>query len=758
GRCHSGTGSVTQSGTGTTILTGANTYSGTTTVSAGALQVGNGGTQGSLQGDVVDNAALVLNRSDVLTVGGAISGTGSVTQSGTGTTILTGANTYSGTTTVSAGTLQVGNGGTQGSILGNVLNNAALVFNRSDLTTFGGAITGSGSVKQTGGGTLSLTGVSNYLGGTFLDAGALSIGNASAIGSGTLAMAENTQINFASSFNLTNRITLTGDPYVDVAAGATTELSNVIADGSLPGDLVKLGAGTLVLSGADTYTGATEVSAGVLSVQGSLASKVTVDNGALLMGLGSVGGLNVLAGSTVATGGTVIGTLTVNGNLNVAAGSAYRVNINDVGQGDLLNVHGRALLAGGSVHVASSGTRWSLSHRYVLVTASGGVTGQFTDATADFVFLTPNLSYDASNVYLTLARNDFSFASVGNTQNRRATAVGLESLNHDSDLYQAILPLNASAAQSAFDSLAGASLASTRTAIIEDSRYVGDAIGQHLLEPATSPASGANVWSSTWGHWGGDAGNPNATAQHYNGSGLVLGVDGQLSDLRVGTLVGQHQLDNSAGGGSRASSTATDLGVYADTDLGALHVQGGAAYSWYDTNSHRNIDFAPYAGNANAHYGSGVAQGFIDTGYRFSFGDVALTPFANVARVLMHQDGYHEHHSDTALDVRGSSSTVNYGTLGLRASYRASAGTELHASLGEQHAWGDIMPVNEQRFASGGDNFQVVGVPVARNTAVGKLGVDFAASPALTLNLNAHEQLGNGSTDHDVRLSAEYRF
>ncbi|MFA1013685.1 autotransporter-associated beta strand repeat-containing protein, partial [Pseudomonas tremae] len=68
----------------------------------------------------------MLNRSDVLTVGSAISGTGSITQSGTGTTILTGTNTYTGGTTISGGTLQIGNGGTQGSIVGNVVDNATL--------------------------------------------------------------------------------------------------------------------------------------------------------------------------------------------------------------------------------------------------------------------------------------------------------------------------------------------------------------------------------------------------------------------------------------------------------------------------------------------------------------------------------------------------------------------------------------------------------------------------------------------------------
>jgi len=74
--------------------------------------VGNGGTSGSLgTGNVTDNSALVMNRSDAVTYAGVISGTGTLTQAGTGTTILTGANTYTGVTTISTGTLQVATAG-----------------------------------------------------------------------------------------------------------------------------------------------------------------------------------------------------------------------------------------------------------------------------------------------------------------------------------------------------------------------------------------------------------------------------------------------------------------------------------------------------------------------------------------------------------------------------------------------------------------------------------------------------------------------
>ena len=160
-------GSLVKVGTGTLTLAGANTYTGGTTINSGTLQLGDGGTSGSIIGGVFDNAGatLAFDRSDTMTFAGVISGSGAVSQIGSGTTILTADNPYTGGTAIAAGTLQLGNGGATGSIVGDVVDNGTLAFDRSDTVTFAGAISGTGSVNQIGAGSTTLTGANTYSGG-----------------------------------------------------------------------------------------------------------------------------------------------------------------------------------------------------------------------------------------------------------------------------------------------------------------------------------------------------------------------------------------------------------------------------------------------------------------------------------------------------------------------------------------------------------------------------------------------------------------
>jgi len=168
----SGSSGLTKIGTGTLILSTSNTYSSFTTVSAGTLQIGNGGTTGSIATDVLNNAVLIFNRAGVLAYDKVISGSGQLVKSGTGIVALTGSNTYTGGTTVSSGTLQ----GTTTSLQGSITNNASLVFNQATDGTYGGVISGSGGFTKSGLGRLTLP-----------EANTLSSTGSIAIAQGTLA-------------------------------------------------------------------------------------------------------------------------------------------------------------------------------------------------------------------------------------------------------------------------------------------------------------------------------------------------------------------------------------------------------------------------------------------------------------------------------------------------------------------------------------------------------------------------------------------
>src|SRR5206468_1198347 len=158
---------------GTTFLLANNTFTGTTTISAGTLQLGNGGNTGSPGiGDVLNNSLLAVNRTDAVTLRGAISGAGQFLQLGSGTAILPANNTYTGTTTISAGTLQLGNGGASGSSgSGDVTDNSVLAVNRNNTRTLLGTISGTGQFVQLGTGTTILTANNTYTGTTTISAG-----------------------------------------------------------------------------------------------------------------------------------------------------------------------------------------------------------------------------------------------------------------------------------------------------------------------------------------------------------------------------------------------------------------------------------------------------------------------------------------------------------------------------------------------------------------------------------------------------------
>jgi fibronectin-binding autotransporter adhesin len=291
----SGTGGLTQAGLGTLILTGTNSYVGGTTIDAGTLQIGDGFLAGSILGDVLDNGSLVFDRPDGVTFGGVISGTGKLTQSGGSPLILTGSNTYTGGTTITTGrALDIGDGGTAGSIVGNVLDNGLLIFNRSDALTFSGVVSGSGTLIQEGSGTLTLTGNNTYSGGTLVAGGTLRVASDAQLGAsaGEITLQGGELLTSDSSFATTRSVLLNEAEGVDTLAAMDETIATyhgIVSDG---GDAIALvvgdptNQGIVVLTGVNTYSGGTIVAGGRLSVAsdtnlGALSGRLTLSGGAL---------------------------------------------------------------------------------------------------------------------------------------------------------------------------------------------------------------------------------------------------------------------------------------------------------------------------------------------------------------------------------------------------------------------------------------------------------------------------------------------
>ncbi len=346
----SGSGQVVKSGDDTLTLSGANSYTGGTTISGGTLVATNVDALGT--GDVTNSSTLELNTGG--TFDNAISGSGQVVKSGDETLTLSGSNTYTGGTLISGGTLVATNVDALGT--GDVTDNATLELNTGG--TFDNVISGSGQVVKSGDDTLTLSGANSYTGGTLISGGTLVATSVEALGSGDV----------------------TDNAVLELNTGGTFD--NAIS-GS--GQVVKSGDKTLTLSGANSYTGGTTISGGTL-----VASNVEA------LGSGDID--NYASLQLNASGQFVTANLTTHDNAITAigAGSALRANTLTQEANSTLAVHltdsnsgaivtaDRANLGGtlditGIGNVAKSWTRDA--YAYTLIDSDSAIDSDFAQFT-----------------------------------------------------------------------------------------------------------------------------------------------------------------------------------------------------------------------------------------------------------------------------------------------------------------------------------------------------------------------------------------
>jgi autotransporter-associated beta strand protein len=766
----SGTGGLAKNGTGTFTLSGANTYSGATTVNTGTLAAGAANSfSASSAFTVAPGAALALNGFDqtigslagggnvtlgaaTLTTGGDntsttfsgdISGTGGLTKAGTGIFMLSNATSYSGATNVNGGTLQAG---------------AQNVFAPASPITIGS------------GATLDLNGFDQNLA-SIAGAGNVSLGTA---------------------------VVTTGND------NTNTNLSGSISG---TGGLTKVGTGTFTLAGTSSYSGPTQVNDGTLLVNGSVAnSAFTVNSGATLGGSGTVGSTTVNANGTLAPGSTV-GTLNVNGTLAFAPGSSYAVDVTPAAS-DKTAVTGTASLAGTLLASFQAGSYMPKS--YTLLTSAGLGNTTFDTFTPSGVpsGFTAGLVYSPTDVTLNLTATLGKGAGLNGNQQSVADALngffnnggtltpgflGIYNLTGN-DLKNALTLASGEAATGA--QRAGFQLTGQFLGVMLDpfvahtnaSGFGGTALGFAPERAEAFPAEDAlafaprkhhrkifeePVFERRWGIWSAGFGGINntdgnaAVGSHDTATGtygVAVGADYHFTpDSVAGVAVSgggtKWDLASGLGGGSGDTFQA---GIYAATRSGPAYLAADASfgYHWMET-KRSSIGGDRMLANFNAQ----SVAGRIESGYRFAALGAGITPYAAVQSQVFLTPDY------TEVDTDGGGFDVKYQSrdasdtrseLGARfdsvAVIRPGATLIMRSRLAWAHDWVTDPAVRAAFQALPGSSFTVNGAAPPQDSLLASAGFEIKMASGVTFLTKFDGEFGEKSATYGGTGTLRYRW
>jgi autotransporter-associated beta strand protein len=567
----------------------------------------------------------------------------------------------------------------------------------------------------------------------------------------------------------------------------STEVSGLITDGGASGgtggSLVKVGTGTLILSGANSYTGATTLNTGALIVNGSIAasSGLDVNAGTLLGGTGTLPTTRINAGGMLSPGNS-IGTIAVAGNLSFAPGSAYLVEVSPTAS-DRTVVNGTASLAG--TVAASFQVAGGFQKSYTILSAAGGVSGTF-DALASAglpSFVTASLGYTPNLVTLNLK---LGLALIpGLTGNQAQVAAGIDSgFNAGNAItggFATLLALPPASLPTALTQLSGeAATGAQQSAFRLSDQFLGLMLdpfvdGRSGTGGADRPALGfaperealpgdialayaavlkappmpAPAYEPRWTAWGGAfgggsklGGDPAVAGSHdlsAHTAGFAGGLDYHLSrDSVVGVALAgggtNWDLAQGLGGGK---SDAFQAGVYGATRSGPAYLAAAFDFSnhWMSTDR-----FAFAGDHLIASFDAQSLGARAESGYRFgtAFGGVA--PYAAIQAQSFRTPSYSELDTNGggfALAYDGRTATDTRSELGARfdrlAALYPNAVLALRGRLAWAHDWVSDPALAAVFQTLPGGSFIVDGATPAKDSALVSAGTELRLANGVTL-------------------------
>jgi autotransporter-associated beta strand protein len=713
---------VTGAGTTVTLFTGSTTTGPIQGDGTNALVLDGAAGSGLASGPISNFQTLTKQNTGTWELTNSISGATAVAING-GTLILSGDSTYTGGTTINAGTLQLGNGGSSGSIVGDITNNGALAFNRSDTFTFPGVISGTGALQQIGTGTTILTGNNTYTGDTTISAGALIV-------NGSIASSSLTTVNSGASLLGTGTVGTT-----IVKAGG------FLAPGNSPGTMTV--AGNLAFESGAFY---------IVQVNPTTASATNVSGTASLAG--TVGAI-FLPGAYVARSYTILTaaggrTGTFDALTTLGLPPNFQTSLSYTGNTVLLNLTARLV------------SRPTPPTPSIPPTRSIPPTGLPISSEQPSAPPPPAFTVNQFNVGHAI---DNFFNNGGALPPAFLPLFGLTGNNLTNALDQ-LSGEPATGAQKVAFQLTDQFLNVMLDPFVDGRSGVGGAGGPALgfaperdstppeiaLAYASvfkAPQQAVPVYEPRWTVWGGSYGGSNRTT----GDGAIIGSH-DLAARTVGVAGGfdYHLSRDSivglafAGGGTNWSlsqglgggkSDAFQAGVYGATRWGPAYVAAALAF----TNHWMSTDRFAFAGDhLTASFNAQSFGGRVESGYRFATIYGGLTPYAAIQAQSFHTPGYSEADLNAggfALGFNSRNATDTRSELGGRFDrlllLNPEAALTLRARVAWAHDWVSDPTLVPMFQALPGASFIVNGATLAKNSALTSAGAELRLANGVAL-------------------------
>lgn len=543
--------------------------------------------------------------------------------------------------------------------------------------------------------------------------------------------------------------------------------------------------------GSLSIDGKAVTSGGTIDQRIIATGDVTVDD-ATLGGNWAIGGKLTSKNGGIIKPGNSVGIISTN-SIDWQPGSIYQAEINEAGKSDLLEVTGSGVanIANTSLVVSEENGqgRFRLNHDYTILTAVGGVDGEFASANwtgTAYPLIAMDTLYSNNAVAVRMGVNRQALNTMGFTPNQRSAGFGAAS----------VAGANATADEAffssdparAFDQLSGEVHATARSLVFSDMLSTNAALQSQMranlgarMQPGdltvaddgtpstTKPKSSAYpVWVRLNAAGIDLDGDGNTASAHYTTTRLLVGGDvGIAGGWRLGAAggisSGDFTIKNRSSDGTLGNYTFALYGGNSwKLGMGKLNLLLGGGYTRNDVETNRNVTLGASQKLSASYHGS-TWQLFGDLGYAIPWGEANnVEPYVNISWFDQRMNGFNESGGDAALGSSASTASLSSYTLGLRSALtfpnKAKALT-IRTDLGWRHAGGDRSPTRSMSFIEGaGGVFSIAGAPIAKDSFLAGLSGEVTLGKYLVMGLSYHGEYGSGYADNAGSLYMKMRF